>query len=130
MTRVLLVGFDPETEDFADPDRPPEMTAERVLADIESGIGQMLRKGWEVDRCFIRADESAGKAGSIVGRYLKRGIASYDCVVIGGGIRLPSKYLVCEAVLNAVHRSAPTAFIALNSRPNETAEAAGRWLVP
>jgi hypothetical protein len=54
--------------------------------------------------------------------------AAYDCVVIGGGIRLPNNYLVFEAVINAVHRAAPTASIAFNSGPEESAEAAGRWL--
>ena len=67
MTRVLLVGFSPETEDYSDPDRPPEMTAERVIADIELGLKQAREHGWEVDRCFISADETPEAAGKIVG---------------------------------------------------------------
>ena len=128
MTRILLVGFSPETEDYSDPDRPPEMTAEKVTAGIEVGLEQIRKRGWEVDRCFMRADESAETAGSIVEQKLRAAAAAYDCVVIGGGIRLPGKYLLCEAVTNAIHRAAPTAAIAFNSRPDETAEAAGRWL--
>lgn len=130
MTRVLLVGFSPETEDYSDPGRPPEMTAEKVKTAIESGLEKVRERGWEIDRCFIRADESAATAGSIVEQRLRAAAAAYDCVVIGGGIRLPSKYLVCEAVTNAIHKAAPTAAIAFNSRPDETAEAAGRWLSP
>ena len=55
--------------------------------------------------------------------------ASYDCVVIGGGLRLPPKSLLLfETVINAVHKAAPTAAIAFNTRPEDTAESAARWL--
>ncbi|MFD7134859.1 hypothetical protein [Streptomyces sp. NPDC059894] len=52
-----------------------------------------------------------------------------DCVVIGADIRLPPKnFLFFEAVINAVHRSAPHSAIGFNTRPEETAEAAARLL--
>jgi hypothetical protein len=55
--------------------------------------------------------------------------ATYDCVVIGGGLRLPPKSLgLFERVVNAVHKSAPGAAIAFNTRPEDTADAAARWL--
>jgi hypothetical protein len=55
--------------------------------------------------------------------------ASYDCVVIGGGLRLPPKSLpLFEMVVNAVHKAAPSAAIAFNTQPEDTAEAAGRQL--
>ena len=54
---------------------------------------------------------------------------SYDCVVIGAGVRLPAPRLVVfEAVINAVHKAAPGAAIALNTRPEDSADAAARWL--
>jgi hypothetical protein len=62
---------------------------------------------------------------------LERQLATtaYDCVVIGGGIRLPPKSLsLFETVVNAVHKAAPKASIAFNTRPEDTAEAAARWL--
>ena len=34
MTRVLLLGLDPETVDFSDPALPPGMSAEKVHAGI------------------------------------------------------------------------------------------------
>jgi hypothetical protein len=34
MTRILLVGYDPETVDFSDPSLPPGMTAEKARAGI------------------------------------------------------------------------------------------------
>ena len=43
--------------------------------------------------------------------------------------RLPPKSLLLfEAVINAVHRAVPGAFIAFNTRPEDSADAASRWL--
>ena len=54
---------------------------------------------------------------------------TYDCVVIGAGIRLPPKSLsLLETAINAVHKAAPYASIAFNTRPEDSAEAAARWL--
>jgi hypothetical protein len=33
-----------------------------------------------------------------------------------------------EAIVNAIHRVAPATAIAFNARPDDTADAAGRWL--
>ena len=126
MTRILLVCYDPETEDFSDPAGPPRLSAEKIEAGIKFGVEQMRERGWEVDVCLIRFQEAAETAGSKVERQLRS--AAYDCVVIGGGIRLPNNYLVFEAVINAVHRAAPSAVIAFNSGPEESAHAAARWL--
>jgi hypothetical protein len=53
----------------------------------------------------------------------------YDCVVIGGGMRIPPKGLpFFEKVVNAIHQNAPRAAIAFNTRPEDTAEAAARWI--
>jgi hypothetical protein len=50
-------------------------------------------------------------------------------VVIGGGLRLPPKSLpLFEMVVNAVHKTAPSAAIAFNTHPEDTAEAAARQL--
>ena len=39
--------------------------------------------------------------------------AAYDCVVIGGGLRIPPKSLALfEMVVNVVHKAAPAATIA------------------
>lgn len=55
--------------------------------------------------------------------------AHYDCVVIGGGLRIPPKGLALfESIVNVVHKAAPGAAIAFNTRPEDTAEAAARQL--
>ena len=40
MTRILLLGLDPETVDFSDPALPPGMTADRVRAGIAVALKQ------------------------------------------------------------------------------------------
>jgi hypothetical protein len=47
MTRILLVGYDPETVDFSDPALPPGMTAEKVRAGIAVALKQFAERGWE-----------------------------------------------------------------------------------
>jgi hypothetical protein len=124
MKRVLLVGYDPETVDFSDPALPPGMTAEKVRAGITVALRQFTEHGWEGEIGFIRPDETAGPT-------VERQLASkrYDCVVIGAGVRLPPQRLaIFEAVINAVHKAAPGATIAFNTRPDDSAEAAARWL--
>jgi hypothetical protein len=124
MTRILLIGYDPDTVDFSDPALPPGMTAEKIRAGIEVAMKQFAARGWEADLGFIRPDESAGPT-------VERQVASqrYDCVVIGAGVRLPPRRLAFfEAVINAVHKAAPAATIAFNTRPEDSADAAARWL--
>ena len=124
MTRVLLLGYDPEAVDFSDPALPPGMTAEKVHAGIAVAMKGFAERGWEADVCFIRPDETAGPT-------VERQLASksYDCVVIGAGVRLPPRGLVLfEVVINAVHKAAPGAAIAFNTRPEDSADAAARGL--
>src|SRR4029453_13700083 len=120
MTRVLLVGYDPDTVDFSDPALPPGMTIEKIRAGIAVALDQFAARGWEAEVGFIRPDETAGPA---VERLLAS--RSYDCVVIGAGVRLPPRRLaIFEAVINAVHKAAPGAAIAFNTRPEDSADAA------
>src|SRR6266581_6183637 len=124
MTRVLLLGYDLETVDFSDPALPPGMTAEKVHAGISVAMKQFAERGWEAEVGFIRPDETAGPT---VGRQLAS--TSYDCVVIGAGVRLPPRRLaIFEAVINAVHKAAPGAAIAFNTLPEDSADTAARWL--
>ena len=124
MTRVLFVGQKPDTVDFSDPALPPGFNAEKIEAGIKVGVAKLKERGWEADTCMITPDEAGGLE-------LEKQLASaaYDCVVIGGGLRIPPKSLVLfERVVNAVHRGAPNAAIAFNTSPPDTADAAGRWV--
>ena len=100
------------------------MNAEKVHAGIAVALKQFTERGWESDVGYIRPDETAG---SSVEHLLAS--KSYDCVVIGGGVRLPPRHLALfEVVINAIRKAAPGAAIAFNTRPDDSADAAGRWV--
>ena len=124
MKRVLFVGLDPTTVDFSDPALPPGMTAEKIHAGVKLALADFAARGWDPQNCFIRADETAIPT-------IERSLAGnvYDCVVIGAGVRLPRNRLeLFEAVVNVIHRMAPQAAIAFNTRPEDSGEAAARWI--
>jgi hypothetical protein len=124
MTRILFVGQKPETVDFSDPSLPPGFNAEKITAGIALGIKKIEEHGWKGVECMITPD-AAGSA------MLKKALAGadYDCVVIGGGMRLPPKGLTLfETVVNIIHKAAPHAAIAFNTSPEDTADAAARQI--
>jgi hypothetical protein len=124
MTRVLFVGQAPDTVDYSDPALPSGLSAEKVQAGIDLAATKIAERGWIADLCMIPPD-AAGVA--VLEKQLVS--ATYDCVVIGGGMRLPPKSLLLfEKVVNAVHKAAPGSAIAFNTDPKDTAEAAARWL--
>ncbi len=124
MKRVVLVGLDPETVDFSDPALPPGMTAEKIHDGVKLALSDMSKRGWLADICYINPDDTAVAT-------LERHLAAnlYDCVVIGAGVRLPPNRLkLFEALVNAIHRTAPQAAIAFNTRPDDSGAAAARWI--
>jgi len=124
MKRVVLIGFDPTAVDFSDPALPPGMTAEKIHAGIKLALTDFAGRGWHPENCFIKPDETAVPT-------IERCLAAdvYDCVVIGAGVRLPPNGLMLfEQVVNAIHRAAPQAAIAFNTRPEDSGAAAARWI--
>jgi hypothetical protein len=124
MTRILFVGQKPETVDFSDPSLPPDFDADKINAGIAVAVDKIAERGWQGDTCMITPDE-AGQA--MLEQQLKA--ATYACVVIGGGLRIPPKGLALfETVVNIIHKAAPGAVIAFNTKPEDTADAAARQL--
>ncbi len=123
MTRVLLIGIKPDAVDVSDPDLPPGLTQEKIAAGIEATLSDMRARGWEAGFCSILTDDSAEAT-------IATSLAQpWDCIVIGGGIRIPSRALpLFERVINAVHRGAAGTPIAFNTSPKDTADAAAKWL--
>lgn len=120
----IVVGQKPETVDFSDPSLPQGFDADKINAGIAVAVKKIEERGWHGDTCMITPDDE----GSAVLQKQLAGVA-YDCVVIGGGLRIPPKGLVLfEAVVNIVHRAAPGTAIAFNTRPEDTADAAARGL--
>jgi hypothetical protein len=124
MARILLLGLEPEAVDYSDPALPPGMTAEKVRAGLAVAVKGFTDHGWESDLGYLLPDESAGPT---VERLLRS--TNYDCVVIGGGVRLPPRNLALfEVIINAVRKAAPGTPIAFNTRPDDSADAAARWV--
>lgn len=124
MTRVLFVGQAPDTVDYSDPALPSGMNAEKIQAGIDLAAAKIAERGWIGDLCMIPPD-----AEGIAVLEKQLASAMYDCVVIGGGMRLPAKGLfLFEKVVNAIHKAAPRSAIAFNTVPEDTADAAARWL--
>jgi hypothetical protein len=124
MKRVLLIGFDPAAVDYSDPALLPGMTAEKIQAGVDAALADFARRGWRGEVCFINPDATAIPT-------IERCLAgeAYDCVVIGAGVRLPPRHLVLlEAVINAIRTAAPKTAIAFNARPEDSGEAAARWI--
>jgi hypothetical protein len=114
--RVLVVGLDPE--------RIPGWDPQPVVAAIARGQARFGDHGIEADLCLVAPDEHAEAA--IVEALTRE---HYACVVVGGGIRKHEPLLeFFEKVVNLVRRHAPGAAIAFNSTPEDTADAALRWL--
>ena len=123
MPDVLLIGIKSEAVDFSDPGMPPDLNAEKIAAGIEATLRDMRERGWNAGFCAILTD---GSVEATIADVLKR---RWDCVVIGGGIRMPaSNLLLFERVVNAVRRGAPGTPIAFNTQPGNSADAAARWL--
>ena len=120
MTRILLLGYDPEAVDVSDPALPPGMTAEKVHAGIAIAMKGFAERGWEADVCFIWPDETAAPT---VERQL--GSTNYDCVVIGAGVRLPPKRI---ATFEAIIRLPQARRLHSNTLPENSADAAARWM--
>jgi hypothetical protein len=122
--KVLFIGQAPETVDFSDPALPPGFDAAKIHAGIATGMQQMAERGWNADLCLVQPDASAAAEVR-----LRLEGHEYDCIVIGGGLRIPPKGLALfENLVNAVHRAAPRAAIAFNTTPLDTADAAARAL--
>ncbi len=123
MQRVLLIGIKPDAVDTSDPDLPPGLTHEKIAGQISATLADMERRGWHAEFCSILPDASAEAA---IAASLA---AKWDCIVIGGGIRIPASNLrLFERVIDAVRRGAPDTPIAFNTTPEDTADAASRWL--
>jgi hypothetical protein len=118
---VLAIGLDPR---FADLSAMPQLTPELIRAYIDAEIARARSLGLAVDVCLIAPGEAA--LAEVEAALRAR---SFDCVVIGAGLRQPPAHLMLfEKVLNLVHRLAPHASIAFNTTPADTAEAALRWV--
>lgn len=121
---VMIVGIDPALVDFTAPGLPPGMTAEKVLAGLRADEKHLNGLGYTVVMCYTDLGETAE---AVVAKRLKE--KRFDCVLIGGGVRLPpANFLLFEKLINVVHEGAPQAKICFNTNPADSAKAVQRWI--
>ena len=124
MVRVLVIGYAPEAVDFEDPAIPPGLDETGVAEGIRRDLQRMRDRGWVAEHLSIRSDENLRQ--QVFDHLMSQ---SYDCIVIGAGVRMTEKHVPeFEAVVNAVRQGAPETPLAFNSSPDSSGEAAARWL--
>jgi len=117
--RVLVIGIDPRAVAHLGID------ADAVIAALAREQARFDAAGIPADVCSVGLDQ-ARAIDQIVEQLTAQ---EYTCVVIGGGIRKPEAMLeFFESVINLVRKHAPRAAIAFNTNPENSLDAARRWL--
>jgi hypothetical protein len=116
---VLVIGLDPY--------RVPGPWNPKPVADaIEIGMTALAESGFHAEACFVGLDGSEDVEVRVTVALQAR---SWDCVVVGGGIRHPEEQLeLFESIINLIRRHAPQSAIAFNHTPHDLADAAARAL--
>ena len=116
---VLVIGLDPY--------RVPGPWDPKPVADaIEIGMAALADRGFHAEACLLGLDGSDDIEARVTAALQAR---SWDCVVVGGGIRHPEEQLeLFESIINLIRRHAPRAAIAFNHTPHDLADAVARSL--
>lgn len=117
--RVLVIGLDPyRVPGPWDPQPVADAIARSTARFAEQGIG--------VENCLLGLDGTDDHEAIVAAALRSR---TWECVVIGGGIRKPDDQLeLFELIVNLVHRYATSAAIAFNRTPDDVPETAARRL--
>jgi hypothetical protein len=116
---VLVIGLDPY--------RVPGPWDPKPVADaIEIGMTALANRGFHAEACLVGLDGSDNIKTRVTASLQAR---SWDCVVVGGGIRHPEEQLALfESIINLIRQHAPQAAIAFNRTPHDLADAVARSL--
>src|SRR4029453_343913 len=111
---VLVIGLDPY--------RVPGPWNPKPVADaIDIGMRALTARGFHAEPCLVGLDGSDDVDARVTAALRAR---SWDCVVVGGGIRTPEEQLeLFESIINLICRHAPHAATAFNHKPDELADA-------
>jgi len=121
---VLIIGEDPKLVDFSAPGVPSNMSVEKVMDGLNGSRERLEGLGYPTSILLTRDAETVEAQ---VSQALRKN--HYDIVVIGAGLRtLPPMAAQFEKLMDALHKEAPDAEFAFNSRPDDSDAAALRWL--
>lgn len=94
-----------------------------VRAYLDAQVERIRALGHEAESCLVDFGETAEAV--LTDQLRKR---TFDCVMIGAGVRAPEQLMLFEKLLNVVHVLAPRAKICFNTSPADSAEAVQRWV--
>jgi len=116
---VLVIGLDPY--------RVPGPWDPKPVADaIETAMKALADHGFNAEACLVGLDGSDDIEARVTVALQAR---SWDCVIVGGGIREPEEQLeLFESIINLICRHAPQAAIGFNHTPHDLADATARGL--
>ena len=124
MKTVLIIGINPHTIDFANPELPKGLTSETVEQGTKVTLEKLITMGYDAKVFLI---DTGSNDLSDLAKHLKD--KNYGGVVIGNGIRSQtSNFILFEQIINVVHANAPGSKIIFNTLPTNTDEAVKRWL--
>lgn len=124
MKKVLIIGMNPRTIDFTNPELPQGLTVEMIENGTQATLNKLTTLGYAPELFLI---DTGTKDLSNLSNQLKQ--KNYDGVVVGNGIRsVSANFILFEQIINVVHISAPRSKIIFNSLPSDTDEAIKRWL--
>jgi hypothetical protein len=117
--RVLVIGLDPYRV-------PGPWDPEPVAAAIRESVTRFAELGIDVQNCLLGLDGSDDFEAVVTAALRAQ---SWQCVLIGGGIRKSEEQLeLFELIVNLVRQHAPDAEIAFNRTPADIVDAVVRRL--
>jgi hypothetical protein len=122
MASVLALGLDPNV---VDAQAVSGLAPDLIRAFIDTQLDRIRACGYDVESCLVDGGDTAE---SVLTHHLRT--RTFDCVMIGAGLRAPERLLLFENLLNVVHALAPAARICFNTSPADSVDAVQRWLGP
>lgn len=120
--KVLMIGLDPKVVDYAH--LAVKLDEPTLCAGLVASEKQLRDLGYDARWLLIDRGETAE---AVVSAALEEN--SFDCVLIGAGIRtVPPLFLLFEKLVNVIHARAPQAKLCFNTVPEDTAVSVQRWV--
>lgn len=124
MKKILIIGIDPHTIDFANPEIPQDLTIEKVEEGANATLEKLNSMGYDFELFLF---ETGATDLSDFENHLTQN--NFDGIVIGNGIRsITTNFILFEQIINAVHTNTPKSKIIFNTMPTDTDEAVNRWI--